>query len=127
TQAWFEAARHYGIDAFVSMTPLEEALSIQRDWPGKVQFIAVPRWGENSIDDWLRRVESFYNIGSRIIKFHIAPRTIAARGWRRHPLAGVRHQRPPRRRTRILPPQPRLPLVPHRPADGIRPRLLLTR
>ena len=81
TKAWFEAARHYGIDAFVSMTPLEEAISIQRNWPGRVQFIAVPKWGENSIDEWLRRVESFYNIGSRIIKFHMAPGTMFSRKW----------------------------------------------
>ena len=79
---WFETARHFGIDAFVTMTPLEEALLIQRDWLEKVQFIAVPKWGENSIEDWLRRVESFYNIGSRIIKFHMAPGTMQSRGWR---------------------------------------------
>jgi len=82
TPAWFESAAHYGIDAFVTMTPLEEALVIQRNWPGRVQFIAVPKWGENSIDEWLARVESFYNLGSRIIKFHMAPGTMHARGWR---------------------------------------------
>src|SRR5438309_8900220 len=48
TPAWFETAAHFGIDAFVSMTPLEEALAVARDWPGKVQFITVPKWGENS-------------------------------------------------------------------------------
>jgi predicted TIM-barrel fold metal-dependent hydrolase len=64
------------------MTPLEEALDVQRNWPGRVQFIAIPKWQENSTDDWLRRVESFYNIGSRIIKFHMAPGTMHARGWR---------------------------------------------
>src|SRR5438046_3934280 len=81
-RVWFETARHFGIDAFVSMTPLEEALAVQRDWPGQVQFIAIPKWQENSIDDWLRRLESFYNIGSRIIKFHMAPGTMHSRGWR---------------------------------------------
>src|SRR5262245_36066032 len=82
TDTWFEATRHYGIDAFVSMTPLEEALDIQRNWAGRVQFIAIPKWQENSIDDWLGRVESFYNIGSPIIKFHMAPGTMFARKWR---------------------------------------------
>src|SRR5438105_9332029 len=80
---WFEAADHYGIDYFVSMTQLEEVLGIQRDWPGRVQFIAVPSWGEpspNWIDDWLRRIEAFYNLGSRIVKFHQAPMTISKRG-----------------------------------------------
>jgi predicted TIM-barrel fold metal-dependent hydrolase len=79
---WFEAAAHYGIDAFVTMSPLEEALVLQRNYPGRIQFIAVPKWGENSIDDWLRRVEAFHNLGSRIIKFHMAPGTMQARGWR---------------------------------------------
>src|SRR5438552_259744 len=35
-KAWFEAAAHYGIDAFGTMTPLEEALVVQREWPGRV-------------------------------------------------------------------------------------------
>jgi predicted TIM-barrel fold metal-dependent hydrolase len=80
--AWFEAARHYGIDAFCTMSPLEEAIVLQRNWPGRLQFIAIPKWGENNFDDWHRRLESFYNMGSRIIKFHMAPGTMAARGWR---------------------------------------------
>src|SRR2546421_1731510 len=86
---WFEAAAHYGIDAFVSMTPLEEAVRIQRDYPGKVQFIAVPKWQDITstslpqwLDDWRRRVEMFYNLGSRIVKFHMAPSTIEKRGLR---------------------------------------------
>jgi predicted TIM-barrel fold metal-dependent hydrolase len=81
-KVWFEAARHYGIDAFVTMAPLEEVLGLQRDWPGRIQFITVPAWQTPSIDDWLRRLEMFYNLGSRIIKFHMAPGTIAARGIR---------------------------------------------
>ena len=81
-RVWFEAAAHYGIDAFVTMSPLEEALVLQRDWPGRLQFIAIPRWQENSYDDWERRLDGFYNLGSRIIKFHMAPGTMAARNWR---------------------------------------------
>jgi len=82
---WFAAAHHYGIDRFVTMTQLEEALGLQRDWPGRVLFIAVPRWyGDeaNFIDDWLRRLEAFYNLGSRMLKFHMAPQTMDKRGWR---------------------------------------------
>ena len=41
---WFEAADHYGIDCFLSMTPLEEVMGILRDWPGRIHFIVVPRW-----------------------------------------------------------------------------------
>jgi predicted TIM-barrel fold metal-dependent hydrolase len=80
-KVWFEAAEHYGIDAFVSMSPLEEALGIQRDWTGQIHFIAIPRWAEPDYDDWLRRMEGFYNLGSRIIKFHMAPGTMFNRKW----------------------------------------------
>jgi hypothetical protein len=84
-KAWFEAADHYGIDAFVSMSPLEEALGIQRDFPGRVHFIAVPKWGDwgpTFIDEWLKRIEAFYNIGSRLVKFWFAPPAWGDRGWR---------------------------------------------
>jgi predicted TIM-barrel fold metal-dependent hydrolase len=83
-RTWCDVNRHFGIDAFVTMTPLEEAMRIQRDLPGRVQFIAVPTWGDTSlywIDNWLRRLEAFYNMGSRIIKFHMAPQTMVARNY----------------------------------------------
>jgi hypothetical protein len=78
-KTWFEAADHYGIRKFVTMTPLEDALALQRDWPGRLHFIAIPKWRDpnpNPIDDWLTRVEAFYNLGSRIAKFHMAPGTM---------------------------------------------------
>ncbi len=81
-KVWFEAARHFGIDAFVTMSPLEEVLGLQRDWPGRIQFITVPAWMNPSIDDWLKRLDMFYNLGSRIIKFHMAPGTMVARKMR---------------------------------------------
>ncbi len=65
--AWFEAADHYGIDCFVTMSPLEEALCLARNYPGRLQFIAIPHWPNMTLDDWLRRLEMFYNIGSRIL------------------------------------------------------------
>ncbi|HEX8522674.1 MAG TPA: amidohydrolase family protein [Tepidisphaeraceae bacterium] len=80
---WFEAADHFGIDYFLTMTPLEEAMPLQRNYPGRVQFIAVPQWGDPApgwIDDFLRRVEMFYNMGSRMVKFHMAPSTMQKRG-----------------------------------------------
>jgi hypothetical protein len=83
--AWFEAADHYGIDFFCTMTPLEEVMGLQRDWGHRLHFIAVPKWGEwgaGFVDTWLRRIESFYNIGSRIAKFWFAPPAIGDRGWR---------------------------------------------
>jgi hypothetical protein len=88
---WFEAAAHHGIDCFVTMTQLEEALGLQRDWGygpdgPRLRFIVVPKWGEpiapNWVDDWLVRLEAFYNLGSRMVKFHVAPGTIAMRGLR---------------------------------------------
>jgi hypothetical protein len=84
-RTWFEAADHYGIDQFLTMTPLEEALSLVRDYPDRLHFIAIPRWQETSTfwnDEWLRRIEGFHNIGSRVMKIHMAPGTMATRKWR---------------------------------------------
>jgi len=83
--AWFEAADHFGIDMFFSMAPFEECLSIQRMYGNRVRFIAVPKWmevGPNWVDEWLQRLEMFYNVGSRILKFHFAPGTLASRNWK---------------------------------------------
>ncbi|HSI36078.1 MAG: hypothetical protein ACAI43_22770 [Phycisphaerae bacterium] len=84
-RTWFEAAAHFGIDTFVTMTPLEECVGLARDWPGRIHFIAVPQWfyeGPDFISDWLRRIEAFYNLGSRMAKFHMAPQTLVRRGLR---------------------------------------------
>jgi predicted TIM-barrel fold metal-dependent hydrolase len=84
-KVWFETAAHFGIDAFVTMAPLEEAMGLQRDWPGRLHFITIPAWqasGGDWVDDWLRRLDAFYNLGSRIVKFHMAPGTMMARQWR---------------------------------------------
>jgi hypothetical protein len=80
---WFEACDHFGIDKVITMTPLEEAVTLQRDWGHRVHFIAIPNWQDRSdqwMDNWLVRLESFYNMGSRVIKFHSAPGTMASRG-----------------------------------------------
>jgi predicted TIM-barrel fold metal-dependent hydrolase len=78
-KVWFETADHYGIDLFITMSPLEEAVILAKEWPKRLQFIVVPQWQNPSIDDWLRRLEMFYNLGSRIIKFHMAPSTMFSR------------------------------------------------
>ena len=83
--AWFESAKHYGIDAFVTMTPLEEVMRLQREYGDKLQFIAVPKWQEvgalsDWIEDWRRRLDMFCNLGSRMAKFHMAPSTMEKRG-----------------------------------------------
>ena len=84
---WFEAAAHYGMDAFVTMTPLEEVVKLQRDYPGKLHFIVVPKWQDIAttelshwLDDWRRRLDMFCNVGSRMVKFHMAPSTMERRG-----------------------------------------------
>lgn len=82
---WFETAHHFGIDCFVTMCQLEEAVGLQRNYPGRLHFIAVPRWFDpppNFVDDWMRRIDGFYNLGSRIAKFHMAPGTMAGHHWR---------------------------------------------
>ena len=79
---WFAAADHYGIDQFLSMTPLEDVVPILRDFGSRIHFIAVPQFRVepvNWVDDWLGRLESFYNLGSRIMKFHAAPGTMDMR------------------------------------------------
>ncbi len=84
-KTWFEAADHYGIDTFFSMGHFEECLALQRQWGHRLRFIVIPKWldsGPQWVDDWMNRLEMFYNIGSRIIKFHCAPGTLASRGWR---------------------------------------------
>ena len=84
---WFEAADHFGFHQFVTMTPLEEVMGLQRNWGHRLHFIAVPHWGPSNVpadwfDDYRMRLESFHNLGSRIIKFHAAPGTMSMRGKR---------------------------------------------
>jgi hypothetical protein len=69
------------MDRFVTMTPLEEAVRIQRNHPGLFHFIAVPQWGPIDYDDWRRRLDAFHNLGSRMAKFHMAPGTMQMRGY----------------------------------------------
>jgi predicted TIM-barrel fold metal-dependent hydrolase len=82
---WFEAANHYGIECFLTMSPLEEATALARDFGDRLRFIAVPKWGDNEdgwVDRWRSRIEAFYNLGSRIAKFHASPGTMVMRGHR---------------------------------------------
>lgn len=86
-RVWFETAAHFGIDCFVTMTPLEEAVGLQRDYSGRLAFIVVPRWQDVAtapisqwLEDWRRRLDAFCNLGSRMVKFHMAPSTMERRG-----------------------------------------------
>jgi len=81
---WFDAARHYGFERFATMTPLEEAVELQRILPGLLHFIAIPKWHDWSdgfIERWRQRIADFHQLGSRIAKFWFAP-PAWERGWR---------------------------------------------
>ena len=81
---FFAAADHFGIDLFFTMGPLDEAMSLQRRWGHRLHFIAVPNWQRMAepdvIDTWMRHLDAFYNLGSRIAKLHMAPGTIKRTG-----------------------------------------------
>ncbi len=79
-EAWFSAADHFGLHSFITQTPLEEAILLQRDWGHRLAFVAIPAWAKlaesNAIDDWLGRIEMFHNIGAGMAKLHMAPGTM---------------------------------------------------
>lgn len=81
---YFAVADHFNIDLFFSMGPLDEAMALQRRWGHRIHFIAVPNWQRltepDVIDTWMRHLEAFYNLGSRIAKLHMAPGTIKRTG-----------------------------------------------
>ncbi|MFT3785230.1 MAG: amidohydrolase family protein [Tepidisphaeraceae bacterium] len=77
---WFEAADHFGLDHFITQSPLEEAVLLQRDFGHRLTFVAVPNWMKlaepNAGEDWLRRIEAFHNLGARMAKIHLSPGTM---------------------------------------------------
>jgi hypothetical protein len=83
---WMQCADHFGIDHFVTQSPLEEAVVMQRKWGHRLTFVAVPNWWKlhepGALDDWLRRLEAFHNLGARMAKIHLAPGTMKRTGLR---------------------------------------------
>ena len=80
TRAFLQAADDYSIGRIWTMAPLEDVDAMQAAFPGRFEFIAIPKWQELSsqasfIDDWLRRLDGFRAKGSRLMKFHAAPGT----------------------------------------------------
>ncbi len=80
TATFVDAASAYGISEIWTMCGLEHAAAVKERWPGKFHFIAVPAWKnaaatEEYITDWLRRLDAFWELGARLIKFHQAPGT----------------------------------------------------
>ena len=82
-ELFLDAADAYGIDQCWTMTglrtvkPILDALPANR--AGRIQFICVPDFTQRDepgtfTTKWLQDIESFYALGSRIIKFWAAPR-----------------------------------------------------
>lgn len=80
TRDFLKTADDYSIGRIWTMAPLEDVDAMQAAFPGRFEFIAIPKWQELSsqdsfIDDWLRRLDGFRAKGSRLMKFHAAPGT----------------------------------------------------
>jgi len=78
TPAFFEAADRYGITTIVSMSPLDEVPALQTAYPGRLRFIAVPRWRNLAASaefqrQWLDDLAAFRELGARRMKFWVAP------------------------------------------------------
>lgn len=78
-QAYFEAADLYRITRMVSMSPLADVPTLQREHPGRLDFIAIPNWREMAYadafrDSWMRDLERFRALGARLCKLWMAPR-----------------------------------------------------
>lgn len=76
-----QAAAAYGIGLTYSMTALDGIQIVRDALKDRVRFIAVPNWraedkkiefGEKQLDT----IEKFHALGSRIVKFWVAPRSI---------------------------------------------------
>ena len=75
------AADLYGIEMTYSMSKLEEAEALRDGMDGRIRFIAVPNyWSAEDrhaamTSEFLKRIEGYHAIGSRIVKFWVAPRS----------------------------------------------------
>ncbi|MCB0352030.1 MAG: amidohydrolase family protein [Bdellovibrionales bacterium] len=74
-----EAAKLFGIELTYSMSQLEEVPALQEKLGDSIRFIAFPKFlSDNPIyehsDGYIRRIEEFHKLGSRIVKFWAAPR-----------------------------------------------------
>lgn len=80
TRTFVQVADLYGISHFWTMAPLEDVDGLREAFPGRFDFIAIPRWqeggpGDPFISDWMRRLDAFYEKGARLFKIHNAPGT----------------------------------------------------
>jgi predicted TIM-barrel fold metal-dependent hydrolase len=76
--AFLEAAELYGIRKIVTMTPLDELARVEAIQPGRLAFIAIPRWRSMAKSaafqaQWLADLHAFAERGARCMKFWVAP------------------------------------------------------
>lgn len=75
---FFEAADHYGVARVLSMCPLSHVDTLRAAYPGRLEFVAVPRWramsaGDEFRDQWMRDLDAFRARGAARMKFWMAP------------------------------------------------------
>jgi predicted TIM-barrel fold metal-dependent hydrolase len=75
---FFEAATLYGVTKVVSMTPLDEVDALRAAYPGRLAFIAIPRWRNMAKSaefqkQWIEDLAAFREKGARRMKFWMAP------------------------------------------------------
>lgn len=80
SRIYAEAAELYGINRIYSMSRLEDVPHLRDHFGDRIRFIAVPNYvGDDPktafTTDWLKRIEQFAELGSRICKFWCAPRS----------------------------------------------------
>lgn len=78
---YFEVADLFGVERVWSMTPLPQAKAIQDEFGDRLAFIAVPNYAERDkpgtfTTQWLKAIEAFAAMGSRVCKIWAAPRGI---------------------------------------------------
>jgi hypothetical protein len=79
---FFEVAALFGVERVWSMTPLPHARAIQDALGDRVRFIAVPHYANHQNDPetfttgWMRDIEAFAAMGSKVCKLWAAPRGI---------------------------------------------------
>ena len=76
-----EVADLFGVEIVYSMTPWEAVEPVRERLGSRVRFIAVPDFRSDDRkhahgDGFLERIEQFHGIGSRMVKFWTAPRSI---------------------------------------------------
>jgi hypothetical protein len=94
TPLFLEVADTYGVAKILSMTPLANADGVRAAAGGRIDFIAIPNWGndkattERFIAEWLDNLNIFRaQFGAKLCKFWMAPMMRERRGiTMQHPL-----------------------------------------